>query len=457
MKFTFNNLGLLHDGELELAPLTIICGENNTGKTYATYAIYGFMNIWRQLMRRTIYKDVGTLGSKSFKIDLRELYEGKVEKYLQSICEDYAGHLPRVFAIKDDTFENTSFNINITEKPSIWNTHHVRNIEDSDNKIIATLMKEKDDGILQVIISDESDLSFGNLREIIADFIVEIIFLPHIPKTFIASAERTGAAIFRKELDFSRSRMLEALSSLSEKELRNPFNLMRQLDAGYPLPVRDNVDFVRALEDLDKTIGPIALDNQEILLAFENIIGGTYKVIKEQGLIYQPKGANKPRFTMSASSSCVRALLDIGYYIKCKAQAGDMLIIDEPELNLHPKNQRAFARLLVMLVNAGVKVFITTHSDYLIKEFNTLIMLARRTNHTRAMQEKFHYMDAELLSPEQVNLYMTVSKTIRSRKKVNTLKKANVYADRGIEVTTFDTTIEDINTIQDEIFYGEGA
>ncbi|WP_279491308.1 AAA family ATPase [Aeromonas veronii] len=455
MKFKFNNLGLLHDGEIELSPLTIICGENNTGKTYATYAIYGFMSVWRQMMRRAIHKDIGKLGTKSSKLDLKSLYEGKIEKYFQDICSDYIVYLPRVFAIKDDTFNNTSFNITLAEKSSIWRTHYVRNIEDADNKVIATLVKEKDDGVLSILISDDSEISLTNLREIVSDYIVEIIFAPHMPKTFIASAERTGAAIFRKELDFSRSRMLEALSSLSEKELRNPFNLLRQLDAGYPLPVRDNVDFVRQLEDLDKTIGPTALDHPEILSAFENIIGGSYKVVKEQGLIYQPKGTSKPKFTMSASSSCVRALLDVGYYIKCRAQPGDMLIIDEPELNLHPKNQRSLARLLVMLVNAGVKVFITTHSDYLIKEFNTLIMLARRTPHNKAMQEKFNYSDAELLSPEHVNLYMTTS-TTKSRKKVNTVKKAKVYADRGIEVTTFDSTIEDINNIQDEIFYGEG-
>ena len=41
------------------------------------------------------------------------------------------------------------------------------------------------------------------------------------------------------------------------------------------------------------------------------------------------------------------------------------------------------ARLLAMLVNAGIYVAITTHSDYIIKEFNTLLML-----HTRRDNEK---------------------------------------------------------------------
>ena len=50
-------------------------------------------------------------------------------------------------------------------------------------------------------------------------------------------------------------------------------------------------------------------------------------------------------------------------------------MVDEPELNLHPENQRRMARLFARLVNVGVKVFVTTHSDYIVKELNTLILL----------------------------------------------------------------------------------
>ena len=83
---------------------------------------------------------------------------------------------------------------------------------------------------------------------------------------------------------------------------------------------------------------------------------------------------------MGESSSAVRSLLDIGFYLEHIAKKGDLLIIDEPELNLHPENQRCIARLLAKLVNYGIKVFITTHSDYIVKELNTLIMLIGRAH-----------------------------------------------------------------------------
>ena len=82
---------------------------------------------------------------------------------------------------------------------------------------------------------------------------------------------------------------------------------------------------------------------------------------------------------MEESSGAVRSLLEIGFYLRHVAQRGDLLMVDEPELNLHPENQRRVARLFVCLISLGIRVFITTHSDYIVKEFNTLRALAKIT------------------------------------------------------------------------------
>ena len=48
MKIKVKNLGVLRQAEFELGDFTIICGENNTGKTYATSALYGWFSVLRQ-------------------------------------------------------------------------------------------------------------------------------------------------------------------------------------------------------------------------------------------------------------------------------------------------------------------------------------------------------------------------------------------------------------------------
>nr|WP_314071501.1 hypothetical protein [uncultured Campylobacter sp.] len=47
MKISLKNVGMLDEANFEVGGLTIICGENNTGKTYATYSLYGYLDFIR--------------------------------------------------------------------------------------------------------------------------------------------------------------------------------------------------------------------------------------------------------------------------------------------------------------------------------------------------------------------------------------------------------------------------
>ena len=46
MLIKFNNLGKIKETELDLRPLTIIIGPNNSNKTYIAYSVYA---LWEQL------------------------------------------------------------------------------------------------------------------------------------------------------------------------------------------------------------------------------------------------------------------------------------------------------------------------------------------------------------------------------------------------------------------------
>ncbi len=39
MEFKIQNLGYINDAAIEIGDFTIICGFNNTGKTYLSYAL----------------------------------------------------------------------------------------------------------------------------------------------------------------------------------------------------------------------------------------------------------------------------------------------------------------------------------------------------------------------------------------------------------------------------------
>ena len=90
-------------------------------------------------------------------------------------------------------------------------------------------------------------------------------------------------------------------------------------------------------------------------------------------VVYESKWG---KFPLSRTSSMVSELAPVILYLKYLVRTGDLLILEEPESHLHPELQRKMARAIVRLVNAGVKVLITTHSDYLVSQLNNLMRIS---------------------------------------------------------------------------------
>lgn len=459
MKIQVTNLGAIRQAEFELGDMTIICGKNNTGKTYATYALFGFLSFWHDAfsikMPEKLIKRLMVDGSIRLSID--EIIS-KANDVLAEACREYSGQLSVVFASAEKNFETTTFLITI-DPEEIKPEDSYEKTMGAPKQQILNINKQVDNSSITVsLLVDKDKVSVYQtaLSRTVGEAVKNIVFSSLFPKPFIASAERTGAAIFRKELNFARNRLLEQMSSM-KKEL-NPFELLNQVYSDYALPVRSNVDFTRQLENVAKKSSFISKEYPEILDDFRDIIGGEYRVIRDE-LYYVPNDHRRIKLTMDESSSAVRSLLDLGFYLRHVVQPGDLLMVDEPELNLHPENQRRIAQLFTRLVNLGIKVFITTHSDYIIKELNTIIMLKQDEPHIVQLCLKEGYKQEELISVDRIRVYIAEEALVKldgytKKIKCNTLVPAEIDPKLGIEARTFDETIDDMNRIQDEILFG---
>lgn len=78
---------------------------------------------------------------------------------------------------------------------------------------------------------------------------------------------------------------------------------------------------------------------------------------------------------MSASSS-VSELAPVSLFVRYYVRPGDLFIVEEPEAHLHPSAQREISDILVQLVNVGVNVLITTHSDNILEQITNFIYAA---------------------------------------------------------------------------------
>lgn len=460
MNIKLKNLGPLKQAEFTLGDLTIICGGNNTGKTYATYALFGFLFTWRRIFSLKINPDkiVQLLAEGVIRLDIQE-YVRHSEQIIAKACQTYTQQLPNIFASQVERFKNTEFQVNL----DIKNINLTRRFEitiGSTNAEIFSMKKTEDSTELVVTLLVEKDqVKIPNeiLEQRITEALKDIIFSDIIPRPFLASAERTGAAIFRKELNFARDRLLAEIGQTSNNI--NPMEFLFKVYEDYALPIRKNVDFTRELETIFKKNSFIAENHPNVLTDFADIIGGEYTVTRNDELYYVSKG-KRVKLSMDQSSSAVRSLLDIGFYLRHEAQLGDLLMVDEPELNLHPENQRRVARLLARLINIGIKVFITTHSDYIIKELNTLIMLNHNKLHLKRIAQEEGYRAEELISSEKIKVYIAEEAFItlegsKKKTKCPTLIPADIHPELGIEARTFDRTIETMNRIQEAIVWGK--
>ena len=474
MTIRLKNLGILKHAEFSPGDLTIICGENNTGKTYVTYALYGFLRSWRELMDFSIgdAQIQRLLTEGVLTIDLSQ-YVKTANQMLAEACKKYNHQLDEVFAATEGRFRNSEFYIEV-EIPDILNMKYERemmsthsdNWEPDGEWHFSCIKRKGTEEVIFTLLAKNKrlrkEILYHTANRFIHNRISDIIFcesppFPILPFPFITSAERTGVAIFRRELSFARNRLLDEMAQTNK--VTDARDLLSQGYQNYPSPIEANVEFTSQLEYISKRKSFITKEHPDVLKEFADIVGGDYTITQNDQLYYIPKGTGI-RLTMDQSSSAVRSLLDMGFYLRYVAHKGDLLMVDEPELNLHPGNQRRIARLFARLVNLGIKVFVTTHSDYIVKELNTLIMLNHDKPHLKRIAKENGYRNDELISSDQVKVYIAQEDLIpleegqKRRRRGHTLVEADIDPELGIEAPSFDETIEEMNRIQRDIVWG---
>jgi hypothetical protein len=348
MKIKVKNLGVLKQAEFTLGDLTIICGSNNSGKTYATYALFGFLSSWHEILRIEINDDnLSQLLSEGVTlIDIKKYVE-QADQIVAKASKDYTLQLSNVFATSAERFADSEFQIDLDIENINLDQKFERIMRTANNaELFSFTKKEGSTELFITLLAEKEQIKIPNeiIYHLIADAIKYIVFAQIIPNPFIASSERTGAVIFRKELDFDRHRILEEIGKAGKKIDRAELFLKDYED--YALPIKKNVEFINELrfQDISKKSSFILQEHNDVLSDFADIIGGAYTITANDELYFVPNG-KKVKLSIDESSSAVRSLLDIGFYLRHEAQKGDLLIVDEPELNLHPENQRRVARL----------------------------------------------------------------------------------------------------------------
>ncbi len=110
--------------------------------------------------------------------------------------------------------------------------------------------------------------------------------------------------------------------------------------------------------------------------------------------LYRPEQAEEA-LRMSHSSAMVSELAPLVLFLRGVIGQDDLLIIEEPESHLHPGAQTKIAQTLARLVRAGVRVVITTHSNWLLKQIGNLIREGELQKQGESTSESADYLKEE--------------------------------------------------------------
>ena len=450
--FRFRNLGPVTDAELELGDLTVIAGRNNTGKTYIVYTLYGFLKMWdawpagprtvsgrdapdvyRQLAARMARAD-----ETSLSVDPQVLGRER-ESIMERLSVEFSRNaLAGIFSAPADAFDGASLDVDLgaefawrSQSPDLPpGGENAYSIDYDGERIHATgPARERPSG--RRFLGDRRRLWRSYLNFLFPELDVD---------PFVLSAERFGISLFYKELDFTKTQIVDLLQKIVDNKTSDrydPYILVGEAFSRYALPVKDNITYTRDISEIRKTRSVVRdrLLHREI----RDMMDGYYK-ISDDRIHFVSRSRSKRRFNipLHRASSSARELSDFYFFLRHAAQKNQILIIDEPESHLDTSNQILLARLLVRAVGAGLKILITTHSDYIVKEINNLIMLSSVEDDV-VKKQKYELKDR--ICRDKIRAYVAEN---------GGLTKCRI--DRfGIDMPVFDKTIDEINRVANDL------
>lgn len=451
------NFGPIVEAKLDLRPLTVFVGPSNTGKSYLAILIYALHRFYRTSADNWIFSDAmlqrlpqktlyaidewaqQTFVGKSVEgsLVLPALFTDEIGPTLDAQGDQLNDEISRCFGIGETSalVRKRSRGARIVFRKQVANSsapfEHELVIGTPEAALKTTLPAEtplRIDAKASAKIRDlyhQADLlskeRHSSIVQILSNTALSHLVGPLRLPAFYLPADRTGVMHAHRVI---ASAMIGNAAMAGLRPISTPM-LSGVL-----------ADFLQQLIE----IVPSSSSQRDLGTQIEKaILGGSVRVNLSQPIgyphfTYQPKGWKNALSLMNASSM-VSELAPVVLYLRHVVQPGNLLLIEEPEAHLHPTMQVEFTRQIAALVHAGIRVIVTTHSEWVLE---TLANLVRLSELPKARRKGIEGADWGL-RPDQVGAWLFESK---SRPKGSVVKEVKLDEEAGLYPTDFDAVSE---------------
>lgn len=422
------NLAKIQCADVTIAPLMCFVGDNNSGKSYLMSVLWGLLTLGKDLFPKApsdgkVYKQCESWLKNHIQVET-ELTEEEISMYIEWFNE--------LLNIHKKNLVKKIFNYDVEiDKLKITNYKRRKPIkikwEKSGSRYSVTenyiKFPETDSSGRDELLRMNAYICWNLLMEGIA----APLYTP------IVKGRRTGEPIY---LPASRTGFMLTFSQLIENSLQISFSPeMHENTSTLTLPYVDFLQLITKFEINEKDSKKYA---SIIEFMEKNMVKGNLSIKKEMLPVikYQPEGAGKAIPLFAASSivseiSPLLLLLKSGINFKA-------IIIEEPEAHLHPELQQKMARLIINLMNLGVPVWVTTHSDTILQHINNMLKLKNHTKRSELMKA-YDYTNKDVLDKKDVKMYQFMQES-NGKTRLTSLE-ATKY---GFIVPTFNYALEKI-------------
>ena len=402
VEISVENFGPIAKANIDLRPLTVFVGPSNTGKTYLATLIYALHGAFNGLFHSSLFSpfQYGVMEILSVLLTGLTTPKGEIQEILNKL------------SVMDRSFKLSDFSKEIRQKlgVSIKDTGFFREeLKDElkncfDLNAVSELMRlteEQPNEIKVLLRISERNQEYLNIRMKASESEVNLynsISLDSpdyddtvlLPKEWSAYGElgvednRVYITRFSRPLVPNRFYLPAARSGIMQSHRIIASSLVKRttrvgLERFPEVPTMSGAiaDFMERIILYEED--SVSNDEMKCLaetLESEVLAGRILLKLSTSGypgFYYRPQGIEED-IRLSQTSSMVSELAPLVLFLRGLVNPGDTLIIEEPEAHLHPGAQADIAVILARLVRAGVRVVVTTHSDWLLQEISNLTL-----------------------------------------------------------------------------------
>ena len=382
MRFQLMNIGILKKADIDIDGITIIAGENNVGKSTVGKALYAFlhgMSSWKKT-----YDDICSLRIKKF----LEENSNVLEDWCMKISGAKRRRTSRVDQLQKGYSRDENFLVSIED----FQISEDAKSEEEARKNLANHLIRYCHDYMALYFRDNSSIELNYEQEGVKgkDWVDE----------WVNRAIDGVRSLELDELKIQIQQLRQSFQEVFNSQYRKIGTLESQIvftddfdrevrltiesegeKLDQPIRVYNHIFFIESPKIYDYLSNPRSGHIQKEYLRYlmsPNIFkrGNLVPKIENNEFATDKKDSEKfkdehivePIHSVNVSTG-LKSMALLEYALRIGAiEEGDILILDEPEINLHPEWQLEYARTLVNLQKMfHLKILITTHSPYFMR------------------------------------------------------------------------------------------